>query len=553
MSLWSPVRARGKGIGDWLRGHPWDVAGLLGLLGYALPSFSYPHGRDQGIHWYVAQRLLDGELPYASATSTKGPLTFAIYSGFVAIFGEGMWVVRLIDLCFLLATALLAVSFRARVMSPEGPRPSPPARDGELGAAAILAGGFHYTFFDFSDTGHPELWLGCLMLASGWLVVRAPDFQVSPQRAFGAGLLACGAVAIKHVGVVSGVLVGGAIVLLGFRQSIATAARNALSYTLAVGLLLGSVLAAFWVGGAFDELWELMVQLILRYATQPMAKLAGLPPWLGADQGRAALVVASAVGVSGLALTHASGSRREKVVGAMVGALFLAGALTVVIQRRALRSSTFNYYWVLLVPFFVTTTAWGLRRLLAGRGKTQLVVSVGLVAAAFLFAPRGSHVESWSYRAEWASYVDYARGARTWAIHHRDHRNGALDDHVHLSAVAERLRARMEPGDTLCIDGFVTPLYSMTGMRCPSRIISGDFVGFFPPWEEELDEVLRTDPPDIFVTFGGRPRIEQLQGGSHDWAIEDIRFPDGAWYVVMERGGAAPVRTRGSKPNPLRR
>ena len=95
---------------------------------------------------------------------------------------------------------------------------TPPRVRGELGAACLAVSGVYFTFFDFNDTAHPELWQGFFMLAPAWLIVRAPNGVLSARRAFAAGLLACVAVIFERVAAITGVLSGVAIVLLALRR-----------------------------------------------------------------------------------------------------------------------------------------------------------------------------------------------------------------------------------------------------------------------------------------------------------------------------------------------
>lgn len=514
--------------------HPADVVGLAILGIYALPSLWYPFAGDQPIHWYIGRRLLEGEMPYTSAISTKGPAAFVIHAIGIALFGESMAVVRWIDLFFLVATAVLAATFRAHVRGPNGARHLRPLRDGDLGAAAVLAGLFHYTYFDFSDTGHPELWLGFFMLASGWLIVRAPDFDVSWRRAFGAGVLACVAVAIKHVGVVTGVIAGVMAVAYGIsRRGMKETARNALAYTAGVAAVLGLIVGVFWAAGAFDELWDLMVRHILLYAGAGIRQRPGPVPWLTGDHGLPAVVVALVAITVGLAITNVGRNRRERRVGLALLILFVGAFASVLIQRRAIFSSWFSYYWVALVPFLTAAVSWGMRVALPRHGRSQVLVAAALLCAAFVSAPKGNHIAAWNYRDEWASWRGYVRGQVSWRQYHEAHRTGPLDNYVHLEDIASYLRTRMQPGDTLCVDGFIVILYPLTGMRCPSRFLSGDFPDRYRPWIDELDRDLRERPPRFYVTFGTRPRVRQLR--RRGWTMHELRYPDRAWYVVMER------------------
>ncbi|MFK7987759.1 MAG: hypothetical protein AB8I08_17210 [Sandaracinaceae bacterium] len=528
-------------VAKWAKGakgilrRPADLAGLLGLYLYALPSFWYPFARDHPIHWYIGRGILEGEFPYVSALSTKGPLAFVVHAVATGLFGDGTQAIRVMDFLFLLGGVCVAVSFRPRVQAANGARSLPPAADGEFGATALIAGTVHYTFFDFSDTGHPELWLGVLMLWAAAVVVRAPDFRVSWQRAFWAGVVACLAVGIKHVGAFTGVIVGAGIVILGLRESVGVAARNALVYTLGVASVLGAVLGAFWLGGHFDVFWDVMVVHILEYAGDSLPDQPGPPPWLRMEHGLFAMVAAVGGLAVGGAVAAVSGKKAWRFTGWFLTAMVAAAVGAVAAQHRALESEVFTYYWVMVGPFLVAAVSWGLRMAFLRGPRWQFVAAMLLMALAVYYEPDGTHVNSWNYRAEWTSWYGYVRGERTFAEHHDPHRNSRLDHHVHMTEIASHIRNRRRPGDTLCIDGWLLELYVLTDMHCDSRFISRDFIPRTrPDWAAEHRAALEASPPDFFVTFGDRRhRVREYE--RLGYVEHAMSYPDGARYAVMER------------------
>ncbi len=504
---------------------------------YALPSLGYPFAGDQPIHWYIGKRLLEGEMPYESGVSTKPPAVFVVHALSQLVLGDHQWSIRVFDLLFVLANAVLIATFRLRRRLADGTIVESPARrPGEIGAACVLMAGVHYTFFDFNDTAHPELWQAFFMLAPAWIVARAPDGHVPGRAAFAAGALACVGVMFKHPAALTGVLCGAALVVLALgRRSWRDALGGAALYTLGVASVLGLTLLPFWLTGTFDELWSLMVDFILEHYVPGSRRLNGAPPWLRYDRGLFAVVFALASALSGLAIARATNNRRELWLGLWVVASLAGATATVLVQKRALHSHVFNYYFIVVGPYLALCLAWGLRRALARSGGAQLAVAVLLVSAFFVYAPRWTFAERWSYRAEWSSWLEVRRGRRTLEQHWATYVTvRPVDSYLRHRAVAAQIRQLKEPGDTLCLDGFAMILYQLSDTRCPSRFFSGDGAYRGPPeWREEYERMLREDPPDLFVTFSDRPqRIRQLQRLGYE--RHDVRDGSNPYYVVFE-------------------
>ena len=122
-----------------------------------------------------------------------------------------------------------------------------------------------------------------------------------------------------------------------------------------------------------------------------------------------------------------------------------------------------------------------------------------------------------------------------------------------MTQVAAEIRRRARPGDTLCVDGFIAPLYQMTGLRCPSRFLIGDGVGHSPAWQTEYARMLDETPPTFFVTFPNRPRVRRLMRRGyrrHDIRADGITFsllirPREGEAERTERAGAS---RRGERP-----
>lgn len=522
----------------WARRWAVDALGVVAAVIYGLPSLGYPFGIDQPIHWYIAKRWLEGEMPYAdSALSTKPPGAFVVHGVGQLLFGGAQWSIRVVDLVFVVLTGVLVATFRPRHTSSDGQVVSvSPRRHGEIGAATFAVSGVYYTCFDFFDAAHPELWQGFFMLWSGWVIVRAPGGRVSAGRALAAGAIACVAVTFKHVAAFTGVLCGLAIVLMALsRRAPIDALRGAGAFTLGVAVVLALTMLPFAMTGTFDAFWEVMVEFILDYAGQGSRRAIGVPRWLFPEYGLIVVVVCAMSLLAGLAAARAARNRRELRTGVWVSTLLLGATGSVLVQKRVLSDPGFTYHFVVLAPFLALALAWGLRRVWPRSGLTQLGVVVAVIGGLFLYGPRFTFGPEWSYRREWPAFWGYLRGELTEEEYHAPHRAGRLESHLRLTELAREIDAAARPGDTLCVDGFVTELYPLTGLRCPSRFIIGDLVGAGVGrrhrWPAEYESMFDHTPPTFFVTFPDRRRPRELV--HRGYRRRDVRI-DGVTYSLME-------------------
>ncbi len=514
----------------------WDVIGIVLAILYALPSMGYPFARDHPVHWYIGRRLLEGEMPYASGISTKPPAVFVVHALSQLVLGDHQWSIRVFDLLFVLGVGVMIATFRTRRAVGGVPVSLPARRNGEIGAACLLVAALHYTFFDFSDTGHPELWQGLFMLLPAWIVVRAPDGRISARTAFVAGAVSCVAVLFKHPAFVSGVVVGIVIVLVALsRRNVLGAVVGAALYSAGVAAVLGLTIALFWVTGALDAFFELMVEFILNHYAAGPGEMSGPPPWLTFDHGLFAVVTSLALLVTGLGAAAASRNRREVRVGLFILVCTLAVVASVALQRRALVNHVFTYYFVVVTPALALCAAWGVRRALPRSGGKQLLAAAVLLAGFFFYAPSGTHNRNWSYRVEWEGRLAILRGERLQTEHDAAYYNSPLDAYVRQQGVARLILGMKRAGDTLCVDGFVPILYHLTDTRCPSRFFVGDGAYTGPArWQGEYENTLLDSPPNFYVTFSDRPgRIQGLV--RRGYRRHDVHDGHNPHYVVLER------------------
>lgn len=509
-----------------------DALGVLAAVVYALPSLDYPFGMDQPIHWYIGRRWLEGELPYVSGISTKPPGAFAVHAASIALFGDHQRSVRLVDLFFVLLAGALIATFRTRRTRNGEARDATPRRPGEIGAACLAVAAIAYGFFDWNALGHPDLWQGVFSLMAAWVLVRAPDGVVGPRRALAAGALACVAVTFKHVACVSGVAFGAVVVVLALhRRAPRDAWIGALAFTGGVVLVLALVLLPFALTSTLPAFWEVMVDLILRYAAAGADADPVADAWPSLAHGLAAIVVPFAAACLGVLHAMRRADRPSVATGVIALLTMLCALGAVVVQGRS-RLPSFLYYWLALVPTLGLGLAIGARMLAVDRPAISFAVIVALALVSFVTAPGWLSTQGHSYRAEWAAFATSAPARGEAYVGHHP----ALDNYPRQAAVAARIRARRRTGDTLCVYGYFGATYQLTGLRCPSRFVVPPeaMEGSLPAWRDEYARMWRDDPPTFVVTTSAREGLieARVREGYRREDVLDGRRPH---FVILER------------------
>jgi hypothetical protein len=509
---------------------PKDVLGTLLALLYGLPAWAYPFGNDQGLHWYLGWRWLHGELPFVSGVSSKPVGIFAIHALTTAIFGNGMWPIRVTEGLTVCAIGWLIAAF-AR---PSGREPA----DGERGVAALLFAGCYYTFFDYWDTAHPELFEGAIAFSALYVALRA---KTPWKRDAGAGALTMAAFMIKFPAAlpclaVSGVCAARAVEARKAGDSAIVAILQAAGRFLAGALpVLVLCVLPFAVTGKLGPMWEILYDFIIRYADgarhRPSASVWPRPQHAGA---LLAMVLAAASATWAIAR-----ERRDEETESRIGWLFVTlilAAGSVVVQGRY-----FDYHYVVIMPFCVAVLVMAIvhfRREPRRPSWGTLAATAGVVALLFAAGPRWIKPDTFSYKQHTKVLLQYLDGeiSRQQYLQHFVGR-GALDAYARVERVSEKVLKKARPGDTLCSRGFATPIYQLTGMRCPSRHIVQDVVpNGLPSWTAEYRTTLERTPPSFVVTFTDRKKdLEYLKSRGYGQLGSDGKFAIYARADVLTR------------------
>jgi hypothetical protein len=234
----------------------WAPASLGVVL--AVPSLFLPFGWDTSVHYYVAREwLLRGAVPYRDTFDHKTPGIYVVHAALIAMFGEGMWPIRLAELACVFLLGFVGASLAA-------PRRKKPSA-GAVAAAILGVSLFQFGHLDYWNTAQCELW--CVLFASvSWLVVRRTRDSVRACAI--AGLFAGAALLMKPVALLLLVMPVIEMVFCGPRRPIVKTVAALGSF--AAGSLLLPLAAVFhlWRAGALASAADAVIGANVAYVSQ---------------------------------------------------------------------------------------------------------------------------------------------------------------------------------------------------------------------------------------------------------------------------------------------
>lgn len=512
-------------MGSWWK--PWrrplDVIGLCIAGLCAAPAMFYPHGNDQALHHYLGQGILRGELPYETGISGKPVLIFVVHAIAGALFGPDQYGIRILEALCLVPMAL----WIARLF-----RPALPQQDGDHGSAAVLLFGLYYLFFDYWDISHPELWVAMMSLLGASIAVAGP---YNHRTALLCGITGGAAFMLKYTGAALALPVAIACGLRamvhvhvhdrgGIFAKLRALSMAAASYLGGVAIVFAACIAPFIAFGAFDEMWEVLYTFTVRYVKMAQS-VPALAQWAKPESGGPALRAAGTALAAGLVLSAVRGSGRGLVRGIWLAALLGAALLTVWMQKRF-----FSYHFTVAAPLLAAALYYALISLLPLWPKTRMLASLGLLSAAIWLAPAFCTHAGYNYIAHVQNLANYLHGdiSRQRYLKHFTGKN-RLDHYALHEYVGQQAKMRARPGDELCARGFAPSIYTVSGMRCPSRHVMQAWPAGLPKWEPEFWNDVKSHLPRFVVTFKDRPHdIRRLR------ALGYKAHPMRSLYVLFE-------------------
>lgn len=479
-------------------------------MAYAVPTAWYPFGSDQGIHWYLGHALLHGQMPYASGISGKPPLIFVVHAIAELLFGNRQSSIRLLEIALLPAFGwLIAKAVR---------RPSHVASDGEAGMAAMLLSAATFTYQDYWNTAHPEVYMTLALVSALVVAVHSDRPRLRPLAV---GALAMIAFLLKYPAAAVAIPIAA---YCGFRTLYAAPTwrwflpsgagwlgllRETILFLAGAAIVFGLVLLPFVLTGTVREMIEVCVDMTENYASESDFPLDWYTPMFDKKVQGTMFLGTSAIFGFGLLVTLARRRFRELSYAGFLVIVALSSIASVVLQKRL-----FTYHWLAAYPFFVALAVWALSRS-AGElpfrrsiGPVLIALAAFATFKAFEYEPRfithvprtyREHVMRW-----WPVVTGEAPHDTLWLSYVRVAEADRFGDLVRASDV---VRERAKPGDSVCLTCFISPIYQLTGMRCTTRHAIGTFVGMGPEnWREEYDRAMRETPPRFAVSIHTYPR-----------------------------------------------
>ena len=443
----------------------------LPLLLY-LPFLHEPFLRDEGFYAAVAQRTLEGDIPYRDAFDNKPPLIFAWYALSFLLFGENVWAPRLLVALLLCGTTAL-VYVQGRLLFGRS-------------AAYVAAGAFALSMgiAELQTNANTEYFL--LLPMTGALVAFTMGRRTGSAGWYAlSGFLGGLAIMTKQVAAFNFLLLAGLPLLWTVQEkgrAQLTVARTWLS-ALAQGAgcfaAVALVCAPFVATGTFGDLVDGAVFYAagysenLSYGTRLLALLRGAVflafvagPWLAL----------TALGVTQLAQRE-SGERRH-----LLPAWMAASALGIFVTGRF-----YDHYFVQLLPGMALLAA---------------------PAAAFLF-DRGRRLTTRT--AAWAWLAPLVLLALAFSAHiylqptpEARHETKFAGNGVGVwendsEALGDWLAARTDEDDYIYNLGFQSELYFYADRRSPTRHLFDHPFAVDRKYEEEAIRDLEAHPPAYIV------------------------------------------------------
>lgn len=462
------------------------LIGLIGLIGLiALPVVTYPFGRDQGEFATIGRGLLDGKIPYVDLWNPKPPAVFYVYALAMTLFGRTIAAIRLIDLIIfpLIAAALYAIGLRVA--------------DRRAGMwAVVLFGVFYFTETFWTLSQNDGIALLPMTLAMLCAIEAARADRRSALLAAASGMMLGWAFWFKYPFALLGVP---AIALyLSFRARNGGGIRAGDVIGFAIGGLLVVLIGAgaMMAIGAWDALVESAVVTsgYTSLSLDPQQFVEGMQTGIYyrlLQWGLLFLLAALA-----LPLTVRRGWTPLRSRGLGIGVWLLAALAIMLVQGKG-----YDYHWLPMLPPLGVLGAVGVvrgidtlsrRRSLAGDGRWHGRLHVG--AAVALLGITAALL--------WSRALPYLTGQEDQTAYFSRFVAGEVAADESLR-VAEFLRERVVPGDSLFIWGFRPEVYYMSQLNPAVRFIFQFplVADWYPPaWREETVEILwAAVPPYVLV------------------------------------------------------
>jgi hypothetical protein len=402
------------------------------------------------VYFYVAREWLHrGAVVYRDVFEHKTPGIYVIHTAVMALLGEHVWGIRVVEIPLVLATGWMAAAIAHQRL---GGAPTPGLHGVGMLAASIL----HFGFLGFWDTAQCEIWCVAFVLAA--------LLRLAPGRVVLSGLLTGCALLVKPTSLPL------AIVVAWRLREFPRRGRSIAAFVAAAAVPTVAAAAYLAYRGALRDSIEVLVGANLHYAAHE--NIGGVSDAVSRtlDVTRAYLPLSLLIAYGAMAAWLYARRRGDEPRASFYGlalALGAAGLVGVCLQLKF-----YMYHFELVAAgglLAVVALARDAHLALEARGRgpvaTQAIV-VGHLVGSFALSWVGEH--QWFRNARDATLarlglVDRERLAGDFRVE-----SAHFDENAN-ELVAAWLLAHAQPGDELCVRSFEPQIYALTGMRCPSR------------------------------------------------------------------------------------
>lgn len=469
-----------------------DAARLVGLLALvlllALPTLTYPPGRDQGEFATIGRGILNGRVPYTELWNPKPPAIFYLYAGAMQVLGQTSMALRALDFAAVPIISAALWWIGRRLFN---------AASGWW--VALLFPAFYFSETFWTLTQNDGIVLVPMVLAVVCLLKALPEG--SGHRtvyALLAGLLCGYVVWFKYPFALFGVWLGLSYIGLRWKDHFPQRQDGLIVAAFLVGGVLtggGGALLLMQMG-AWDE-FLLSVRVTAQYTS-----LTFNPADMG-DLMRVAIgyrwaqwgpLIVAAVTGAGLALMNRKTNQpRSRASFWLIVAWLVTGIIIMGVQAKG-----YDYHWLPTLPALALLAAAGLERLQRTmHARPALLKASNVVLAAVFLGIMIVNI--------WPRTWGYLSGQQDQASYYDQFVAGAADEFNAGDSlrVATLLRERVAAGDSLYIWGFRPEVYYLSGLNPATRFIfQFPLVGsWYPPeWRDENVETLWAAlPPYVLV------------------------------------------------------
>lgn len=449
----------------------WLLAAVVVILLLALPTLTYPLGRDQGEFATIGRGILSGQAPYTQLWNPKPPAVFYVYAAAMTLFGQTSPALRFIDLLIFpgIAWALFDIGRR---------------RHARVGVwAVLLFGGFYFRETFWTLTQNDGIVLLPMTLAYAFALRAADAGPKSALWAGAAGLLAGWVFWFKYPFALFALALAAAYLLARGRQQLDGRTIGAFILGGLVGGL--SIAAVLLSQGAFDALLESIrvtsAYTALGFNLQDLT--AALVLYLGF---RWAIWGVLMLLPFVWPLAWRDAAFRSLRIGWLIW--LLAGTAIMLVQAKA-----YDYHWLPMLPALALIGGDTLEALAARLSQRTALLARGVVVAGLL----GTLA-----LAIWPRALPYLTGQIDQTAYEAQFQAGEFIADESLQ-VAQYLRERTTPGDSLYIWGFRPEIYYRSGLNPATRFIFQFplVASWYPPeWRDENVATLWAAlPPYVLV------------------------------------------------------